>query len=499
MEEHVLERARQRIVLEVLNLDPVPTPAPSRATWPRWTAQDKQHVKLRVLSLNAWGLPVAPKCTERVVQMASAISSYELVVLQEIWHIRERNLIISKAQESGFYYYHYFNPAVGFPLPMGADSFGTGLLVLAKFPISSALYHSFSLSGRPYALHELDFVGNKGVGLLRIDTPAGEIDVYVTHLLANYNAGGKPGPGDFYQSHRTGQSYELTQFIAATNRNDLTIVCGDFNSSPDCLELKVPRQLLCLRDAFTDTNDDEDGLTFATPDNKYSHGEHPMRMDYVMYKIDQRTQPSTLHWHVVKSSIFKCFFLDARGEKTPLSDHFGVSAEFVFEERRQPTSKQQEEYEVVTRKDEAENGATIVEPACPSRTCVHCKEQTREPSEEDKAVADAACLHEVLNVLSAGRNQAIVARQARLRRAVTFFVAAVTMLAMHMMSIVVSNWSWVVVLLLSMGSVAEYVLTFFFLTFECSTFTELMNQVQLHLHLQAQRTRERRKQRKTSE
>lgn len=483
-EIHVVERIRQRVLLEVFNLEPVATPEPSRADWPQWTEQDKQTVKLRVLSLNAWGLPVAPRCTERAAEIASAISEgYELVVLQEIWHIRERNLVISKAQQSGFHYYHYFNSAVGFPFPMGADSFGTGLLVLSKFPISSALYHSFSLSGRPYALHESDFIANKGVGMLRVETPAGQIDVYVTHLLANYNTGGKPGPGDFYQWHRTGQSYELTRFILATNRNKLTIVCGDFNSSPDCLELKVPKQLLCLRDTYTDTND-EDGLTFASPDNKYSHGEHPMRMDYIMYKIDKQPKGAS-DWHLVQSSIFKGFFTDSRGEKTPLSDHFGVQAEFIFSEPRPPLCEQQEGYDVVSTDELASPNATrAAESACP-----HCDENGIEQTQEEKAAADAACLQEVQNLLVIGRNEAIAARHVRLRRAVAFFVAALAVFVTHMMSIVVSNWSWVAVLLFAMISVTEYVLTFFFLTFECSTFTELINQVQLHIHLHAHRTK----------
>ncbi|OWZ15939.1 Sphingomyelin phosphodiesterase [Phytophthora megakarya] len=488
MEEHVVERIRQRVLLEVFNLDPVATPAPSRATWPSWTEQDKRSVELRVLSLNAWGLPVAPKCTERAVEIASAISNdYELVVLQEVWHLRERNLVISKAQQSGFHYYHYFNPAVGFPFPMGADSFGTGLLVLSKFPISNALYHSFSLSGRPYALHESDFVANKGVGLLRVETPAGQIDVYVTHLLANYNARGKPGPGDFYQSHRTGQSYELTRFIQATNRNKLTIVCGDFNSSPDCLELKVPKQLLSLRDTYTDTND-EDGLTFASPDNKYSHGEHPMRMDYVMYKINKQPKGQS-DWHLVESSIFKGFFTDARGEKTPLSDHFGVRAEFIFSDPIPHRCEQQEGYDVVSTDEVGSPSSTKpAENSCPTTTCPHCDECGTEQSEQENAAAYSACLQEVQDVLLMGRNEAFTARHLRLRRAAAFFVAAMAVLVTHMMSIVVSNWSWVAVLLFGVISVTEYVLTFFFLTFECSTFTELINQVQLHLNSHTHRT-----------
>jgi sphingomyelin phosphodiesterase 2 len=105
------------------------------------------------------GLPISPKCTERAFEVGNLLQEeWEVVVLQEIWHRRERNIIISAAEKAGFHYYHYFHPAVGFPLPIGYDSFGTGLLVLSKFPIIGVMYHAFSLSGRPYALHEVIYL-----------------------------------------------------------------------------------------------------------------------------------------------------------------------------------------------------------------------------------------------------------------------------------------------------------------------------------------------------
>ncbi|TDH67794.1 hypothetical protein CCR75_002850 [Bremia lactucae] len=58
---------------------------------------------------------------------------------------------------------------------------------------------------------------------------------------------------------------------------------------------------------------------------------------------------------------------------------------------------------------------------------------------------------------------------------------------MHVLSIVAFKWSWVVVVGLVGISGIEYVLAFFFLTFECSAFTELLNEVQLQLHLQEHR------------
>lgn len=100
---------------------------------------------------------MAPKVAQRAAEIASAIESggFDVVVLQEIWHRRERNLLITRAAHAGLGFYHYFNPAIGFPVPLGHDSFGTGLLVLSRFPLDRVLYHSFALSGRPYALHEV--------------------------------------------------------------------------------------------------------------------------------------------------------------------------------------------------------------------------------------------------------------------------------------------------------------------------------------------------------
>ena len=51
------------------------------------------------------------------------------------------------------------------------------------------------------------------------------------------------------------------------------------------------------------------------------------------------------------------------------------------------------------------------------------------------------------------------------------------------MSIMVSRWSWAAVLLFGVNSVTEYVLLFLFLTFDWSTFTKLINEVQLDLHV----------------
>jgi sphingomyelin phosphodiesterase 2 len=412
-------------------------------------------------------------------------------VLQEIWHRRERNIVITRAQKAGFHYYHYFQPAIGFPVPLGADSFGTGLLVLSKYPIANAMYHSFQLSGRPYALHEADFIANKGVGLLRLQVPGDEIDLYVTHLLANYNELGEPGPGDRYLAHRVGEAYELERFIEATARNNLTLVCGDFNSPSDCMVLRIQRELRDLRDAFTDMNS-HDGLTFAAEDNKFSHGDHPMRMDYVLYKVAPSSQQhdDEQSWSLVASDVFKGFFTDEQGEQFPLSDHFGVTAEFVFSKSPQPLKPcQQALGERSKEKESPVSSRSLSIPTCETTTCVHCDEiKTKNQRMVDgKAASDgltvaARCLQDVQEALLEGRAEAAARRSQHLSRSAWSLMLSFALLAMHLFVVHLTTWAWVVALLGFVYCILQYVIAFFFVTLECSTFTELANEVRLHLH-----------------
>lgn len=59
----VVRRIRQRVLMEMLDLDPIAEPPAPRADWPQWASNDGddeaddsgKDVKIRVLSLNAWG------------------------------------------------------------------------------------------------------------------------------------------------------------------------------------------------------------------------------------------------------------------------------------------------------------------------------------------------------------------------------------------------------------------------------------------------------------
>jgi sphingomyelin phosphodiesterase 2 len=309
--------------------------------------------------------------------------------------------------------------------------------------------------------------------LLRLKTPAGQIDLYATHLIANYNHLGQPGPGDRYLAHRTAQSYELVRFISSTSRNNLVVVCGDFNSPSDCLVLRIPREIIHLRDAFTDTNN-SDGLTFATEDNKYSHGEHPMRMDYVLYKIAKQ-QKDTPGWQLVDCDVYKGFFTDSKGEKCPISDHFGVKAEFVFGKTRPKACEQ-------ALGENSKEKMSPIAKMCQTRTCPHCDNALGDRKySSESSLTSMRCLEDIHEAINTGRRDAISRRSGHLRRSGLSFLALLLTL-WSKSSYWEDNTVYFLILILTIHTILEYILAFFFVTLECSSFTELGNQIRLHLH-----------------
>ena len=59
-------------------------------------------------------------------------------------------------------------------------------MVLSRYPISDAHYHMYTTNGKWYNIHHSDYFGAKGVGLVRLRTPHGTVDVFTSHLHAKY-------------------------------------------------------------------------------------------------------------------------------------------------------------------------------------------------------------------------------------------------------------------------------------------------------------------------
>lgn len=296
---------------------------------------------IRVLTLNVWGLYFLPHIETRIQAICDRIGDFDVVALQEVWHSRERDVLREAGRKTGLCYAHYFACGVG--LPFWPGSHGTGLLILSRLPIDDVIWKRFLVNGKPYKLHHSDYLAGRGVGLIRLRSPCGPIDVYVTHLHAMYV---NSPEHDEYQAHRVGQAFEAAQFIRATARAPLVIVMGDFNSWPNSIPMQLMRQFVRLQDAWLVCNPENmeldlpnAGCTFGTEDNDFSYhkGVAPQRLDYILYlKLDGPSRSSAVDWSLSSCSLFIDYLIvtnSSKSSKIPLSDHWGVEAVFTAADR----------------------------------------------------------------------------------------------------------------------------------------------------------------------
>eukprot|EP00198_Chlamydomonas_reinhardtii_P008303 XP_001697640.1 predicted protein [Chlamydomonas reinhardtii] len=135
--------------------------------------------------------------------------------------------------------------------------------------------------GDPASIGCGDYYAAKGVGYARVSAPSGPLDVFNTHLHANYHhTYDKPaGPHDIL---------ELARYVNTTSRASGAagvVLGGDLNSKPGTLEQEVLRALLPqLRDSWSETHaPGEAGYTCKAPGNTFPpRRQPPERIDYVL-------------------------------------------------------------------------------------------------------------------------------------------------------------------------------------------------------------------------
>lgn len=241
-----------------------------------------------------------------------ATSDYDFVFLQEVWCEEDFTDIRSKTG-SNLPYAHYFHSGV----------LGSGLCILSKSPIIDTGTLKYSLNGYPHKICHGDWFGGKVVGLCKVIHRGLALNLYVTHLHAEYNR-----HEDIYLSHRICQSFELSQYIKLTSEAcDVAILGADLNTEPldPCYNIIIHNT--GLEDAFASQDPGPDilavGATCGHPDNHYTTaGEKKdcltgKRIDYIMFKVNKGVAAS-------------CKVCRAPNIKTPsglpLSDHEPVEA-----------------------------------------------------------------------------------------------------------------------------------------------------------------------------
>jgi endonuclease/exonuclease/phosphatase family metal-dependent hydrolase len=187
---------------------------------------------VRLVSLNAWGVPTAEALAERLAALPAALLGFEpdVICLQEIWMPKQREDLALALGEK----WHMAEPRRG------------GLLLASRFPIREATFTPFAATE---GLSFVERIAGKGWLDAVVEAPWGGLRVVTTHLA--------------HQGPREAQLAELLAALEA--RRDLPLVlAGDFNLHGDATAMlrAVEQGLL---DTHPPTEGPEGSLTDGPP------------------------------------------------------------------------------------------------------------------------------------------------------------------------------------------------------------------------------------------
>lgn len=210
---------------------------------------------VRIFSMNIWGAPYARHRSARMNAIATEITRLkpDIITLQEAYMPGNRQELLTVLAEQ-WPHQHYFASAV----------VGSGLLTLSRFPVVDIAFHRFRMGGKPEDILHGDYYAGKGIGLTRIDTPQGLLDVYQAHTHAQYER----HLDNEYAAYNETNLYEAARFVQSNSAPDAPVIlCGDLNTRPDQPGYNIIRHAGKLRDAYA-THHGQPDITFSF-DNAY--------------------------------------------------------------------------------------------------------------------------------------------------------------------------------------------------------------------------------------
>ena len=290
--------------------------------------QNNFEKTLKIITYNVSMLPFSKNIEYRLNIFIEAVKKYDIVVMQEIAHVDDI-ILLNKISFSYGFYSHYFKHGTGFPFWNAVA--GTGIIVLSKYPIIEVMYKQYSINGSPHKILHADYFGAKGVGLCYIKLPQelGIIQLYVSHLHANYAdkiTDIKNNKIDEYRFHRVSQIFEMAQFIKNTVKDNLAIVCGDFNSDEYNIHKVLSSPNISIIEELTNMQDvmKKQEREIKLYPKKYStflcKKTAPQRLDYILF--------NNIKWHVKKAKLINIHTKD----NIPISDHIGQMALLEYRE-----------------------------------------------------------------------------------------------------------------------------------------------------------------------
>eukprot|EP00088_Acartia_fossae_P009378 TRINITY_DN14538_c0_g1_i2.p1 TRINITY_DN14538_c0_g1~~TRINITY_DN14538_c0_g1_i2.p1 ORF type:complete len:418 (+),score=69.65 TRINITY_DN14538_c0_g1_i2:24-1256(+) len=290
-------------------------------------------VEVKVFTLNIWGIGygISTERNVRVKAIADYLhqSDYDIVLLQEVWMPTDFHIIQKRIQEKFPQSYFFDNGIVG-----------SGTCVFSRHTILDTTFHEFSLNGYPHKINHGDWFAGKGLGVCQILFKGYILNVFVSHLHAEYYRN-----QDIYLGHRVMQALEAAQWIKLTSSGaDLTIYAGDFNTEPSDNPYALITQVSQLVDCWAELNPEaaergKGGETCATPYNSYTLPEERIefpqgkRIDYIMYTNGPNTKARTTECRLPLPVRLPSSY------EAPVSysDHEAVTATILLEDSEGPS------------------------------------------------------------------------------------------------------------------------------------------------------------------
>lgn len=264
--------------------------------------------RLRVLTLNIWHREAPWEQRREVIRRGIRALDPDIIALQEVLELRMGEHRQNQAAEllKDLPYHYVFGAA-----EVLGPGFEFGNVIAAKYPIGA--HQVFALPGEETG-------ESRTVVHARVESPHGEVPVFVTHLNWKLHHG----------SVRVRQLHKLTELVeqhAPIGETFPPIVMGDFNAEPESDEIRFLRGFATLEgksmfwaDAWAYGGDGGPGFTFDRR-NPYAARSHepPRRIDYIFVRgPDAQWRGEPLATRVV---------FDEADDGIWASDHFGLFCE----------------------------------------------------------------------------------------------------------------------------------------------------------------------------
>ncbi len=254
---------------------------------------------MKILTFNIWGAPYAKDRSERTAAICEEVMRLnpDILLFQEVYLPNNRQQLLDGLSER-WCYTHHFSSAL----------LGSGLLTMSKYPIVDAMFQSFRMRGKPEDIMRGDYYAGKGIGLTRINTPDGVIDVYNCHTHAQYD----PDNNNEYAAYTETNLYDAARFIDSYSGASPVILGGDLNTRPDQAGYRIISQLGALVDIAYHLHS-EHPITFSA-DNPYSESDNQC-LDYLMAR------------NIGMTSIEVVMTARLSDDALAYSDHYGLLAD----------------------------------------------------------------------------------------------------------------------------------------------------------------------------